>query len=139
MIWRTEDVELLRSLATPPRVWARIASDGLLPEDYEPLIHPRVHHLTDGRGFFTWCPLTTVCWEGHIVHLGGNAEAFAREACAWMFEHGAAKLALKVPRYNWHAIALARLVGFKCEGLLTSAVQWRGQLHDLVVMGMKHG
>jgi hypothetical protein len=139
VIWRTEDRELLRSIATHPRAWARIASDGLRPEDYEPQIHPRVHYLTDGRGYMSWRPMSTVCWEGHIVHLGGDAEAFARECCAWMFAHGAAKLAAMVPRFNWHALALARLVGFKCEGSLTSAVQWRGRLHDLIVMGMDHG
>jgi hypothetical protein len=139
VIWRTEDREFIRSIVTHPRVWARVASDGLNPDEYEPVIHPRVHYLTDGRGFFSWKPLSTVCYEGHIAHLGSDAEAFANQACEWMFANGAKKLAILCPSYNWHAKSMALRVGFRCEGLLTSAVEWRGRLHDLTLMGMSYG
>lgn len=136
---RSEDWAYIAAVSTHPRVWRRIASDGIDPEDYEPLDHPRVHYLTDRpavHGYFAWKPLTTVAFEGHIAVLEGDAEAFARRACEWMFDHGARKLQVLCPSYNWHAKSLALLVGFKCEGLLTSCVQWRGRLHDMAVLGM---
>lgn len=135
---RSEDWRYITSIATHPRVWARIASDGLQPEDYTPTIHPRVHYLTAPgvRGWFSWRPLSTICYEGHIAVLEGDAERFARDACAWMREHGARKLAALIPAHNWHAKALALRVGFRSEGTLTDAVQWRGRLHDLLVLGM---
>lgn len=139
LIWRTENIELLRSIATQPRVWARIASDGLMAEDYEPVIHPRVHYLTDGRGFFSWRPMSTVCYEGHIVHLGPGADEFAKAATAWMLERGAESLVVLCPSHNWNAKKMAQRCGFQQQCSLTNAVEWRGRLHDLWVMEYAHG
>lgn len=138
MIWRTEDVDLIRSIALHPRAWKRIASDGMTQEDYHPVIHPRVHYLTDGHGFVEWTPLTNVAYQAHIVHLG-DALPFAREAVDWIFAEGARKLVAMVPSYNWHAAKLAENVGFQLEHTLTSAVQWRGRMCDLLILGMSDG
>jgi hypothetical protein len=134
---RTEDVEFICSIALHPRVWPRISCDGIT--DYQPTIHPKVHYLTDGDGWFCWRPLTTVAWEGHIAYLGKDAELFASCACEWALTHGAQKLVIMPPRYNWHAIKLAEKLGFQREGVLTNAVQWRGRLHDLIIMGLSNG
>lgn len=142
MIERTEDWGYIRAIATHPRIWRRIAADGLDPADYTPTIHPRVHYLIEPDrvcGFFCWKPMTTVAYEAHIAVLAGDPERFARAACRWMLKHGARKLVALVPRHNWPAIALARKVGFKSECTLTRCVEWRGRLHDMAVLGLSDG
>ncbi len=139
MIERTEDWELIRAIATHPRAWKWIAADGLRPEDYRPLIHPRVHYLTDGDGFFCWKPMSLVAYEAHIVHTGPGAEAFAREACEWMLSRGALALLAIIPAYNFHAIRLAEMTGFKRKCSLTSYTVWRGRRRGAVVMEMIDG
>jgi hypothetical protein len=101
-------------------------------------MHPRVHYLITPsvRGFFEWVPMSTVAYQAHIAVIEGDAEAFSRAACRWMFNQGAKKLVVMAPAYNWHAKALARKIGFVCEGTLTCAVEWRGRLHDMAVLGM---
>ena len=102
-------------------------------EDYHPVIHPRVHYLTDGQGFVEWTPLTNVAYQAHIVHLG-DALPFAREAVDWILAEGALCLIAMPPRYNWHARRLAEKVGFSEKCAITSATIWRGRVSDLIVM-----
>lgn len=137
---RTTDEELIRSILTHPRVWARVAEDGIEPHEYRPLRHPRVFYLVRDEKLCSFKPVNGVTWEHHIAATPGEGgiEQFALDCVEWMFENTPAeKLVAMPPSFNWHAAALARRIGYRDEGRITRCVKWRGRLHDMLVLGIE--
>lgn len=140
MIVRTDDVAFLTKIATHPRVWPWLSSDGQSVEEYVPVIHPLVHYLRFGdNGWFAFRCMNSVTYEGHVAMLPKvNADGALQSAIEWMWENTPAqKLVCMIPAASRHAVAFARRGGFKQEGRLSSAYQRNGKLHDLIVLGVQ--
>lgn len=139
MIERTEDTAFLKGIAAHPAVWPWMSEAGMKPEDYQPLIHPMVHYLRFGDcGFFAFRMMNRVLYDSHVAMLPyTRADEAAKEAVQWMWRNTPAeKLVAYLPVDNRHAIRFAKRAGYVEEGRLKNAVRPRGELLDLIVLGV---
>lgn len=136
---RTEDVDFLVSIFTHPRIWPWVSEDGQRPEDYKPLIHPKVHYLRFAdRGVVAFRQMGSVLFEGHVAMLPGvRSDEFLKAAIAWMWSKTPAqKLYCQIAADNRQAIWYAMRGGFLREGRISRAFLRNGKLHDLIVLGV---
>lgn len=135
---RTEDVDFLVSIFTHPRIWPWVSEDGQRPEDYRPIIHPRVHYLRFDGGVIAFRAVGAVMYESHVAMLPGvRSDDFSRACIQWMWDNTEArKLVANIPARNRAAIAYARRAGYTQEGRIKSAFLSRGGLCDMIVMGV---
>src|SRR3954469_1709775 len=119
---RTEDLELVRSILTHPRIYPWITDDACPPAaEFYPLDHPAVWYVLVREqlcgaarelGLLMFVPQGAACWEGHTCLLpiawGRRAAAAAAGAAEWIFEQtSCSRIVTTVPAYNRLALRFA--------------------------------
>lgn len=87
---------------------------------------------------FTLIPQNAACWEIHATRVFGAAAADAQRAIApWIFSKTSCRrLVAQIPATNRAAIRAARRAGFVEYGCNPRAFLKRGELVDLVLLGV---
>ena len=123
------DLAEICRIVRSPRMWARIGEDGIDATSYQ----PQGIYYSNGQGLINFRSFSAVAVEIHIFMESVNGvEDFIQEACQAMFDRGVKKIVMQVPAHNWHAINLAKKIGFKVDGRLKAVFLWRGKLRDIV-------
>jgi RimJ/RimL family protein N-acetyltransferase len=145
---RTRDLALVRELiAGDARVYDA-ASDDSAParEEWQPNDHPLIWYVVAREGqqlaaLYTLIPQNAVSWEIHASRVFGGAAAEALGAIApWLFSRtDCRRLVASIPATNRAAIRAARRAGFREYGRNPRAFLKRGQLVDLILLGISAG
>jgi RimJ/RimL family protein N-acetyltransferase len=148
-IERTQDLELVRSILTHPRVYAWCGDD--FAPDPEVLQLPADEHsvyLIARRreqvlGVMIFRPLSTVLWESHVAMLPA-AWGYASVACdgglRWMWEYSpACRIVATIPVSNRSACRLAMRLGMDVYGINPQSTLRGGKLEDQVLFGISRG
>ena len=142
-----EDLELVRTVITHARLYDAI-SDDFSPsrEDYRPPVSPAIRYLLvrDGGEFLgLWMCVahSEIVLEVHTCLLprawGRRAAIAARECAEWLWRHTKAqRIITAAPSCNPLAIAFAKRAGMEQYGRNPRAYQKRGELHDVVLLGI---
>jgi RimJ/RimL family protein N-acetyltransferase len=144
---RTEDLELVRSIMTHPRVYPHITDDGSpAAAEFQPVNHPAIWYVLarDGDellGLYMFIPQGAACWEVHTCLLpaswGARAAAAAAGAAAWLFERTTCRrIVTSVPSYNRLALRYAERAGMQQFGVNPRSFLKDGKLHDQVLLGL---
>jgi RimJ/RimL family protein N-acetyltransferase len=143
----TRDLGYVRLVATTPRLWEHLSDDFSGPrEAWQPPAHDAITYLkvTDDEqclGFFMLVQQSPVLWEVHTALLPAAWGACGREAAqgliAWVFAHSTCqRLITSVPASNRLALRFALRAGMTEFGRNPRAYQTRGQLEDLILLGL---
>ena len=131
---RTKDVEMIRSIATHPKIWPTLGDDLLSdPAEWKPLMHDGIWYVLaeedcQTRGLFVFFPENSVCWQVHICmrpEAWGSAARALREVFEWLWKQTTCqRITGSVPVWNAPAIACALKAGMQPFGgsqVLTAA------------------
>ena len=144
-IERTNDLELVRSILTHPKIYPHISDDfSPAAEDFLPPASAVYLLARDGAevlGLWLVHPHNTVCWEVHTCLLptawGARARAAAQAAIAWMWQHTSARrLITNVPTPNRLALRFAKQSGFIEFGRNPDSFQKDQILHEQILLGI---
>jgi RimJ/RimL family protein N-acetyltransferase len=143
----TEDLDLVRTIMTHPKVWPYISDDFCGEADsFEPVLSPALLYLEaldeEGPGgVWLYHPHNAICWEVHTCCLpewwGPRALQAARLTLRWVVEHTACrKVITYVPVCNSLAYRFALRAGMVDEGRNRASFLKRGQVLDQYVLGI---
>lgn len=140
-VWPTRDFARIRELLTQPAQWDAATDDSApAAAEFRPNEDERIVYLDAGVGIFTLIPQNAICYE---IHCGANiariktATAALKAAIAWMFENTRARrIIAQIPATNRLAIELARRAGLEQYGINPRSFSKRGELVDLVLLGI---
>lgn len=144
---RTKDWDLIKRIATHPKIWPFITDDfAPTPHDWNPERDARIHYLVaydvdELLGLFILFPTNGICWDAHVCMLPSAWGIRTQFACGamfrWVWEHSAVRrITGAVPRWNSKALAYARRCGMTVYGVNPRAQLKNGELHDLVLFGI---
>lgn len=144
---RTTDANLIRTIATHPRVWPMLGDDLVSdPAEWNPVLHDGIWYVLalaeDGNpcGMFIFFPENSVCWQVHICMLpefwGGSARAM-REVFGWLWERTAClRITGSVPVWNASAIHCGLRAGMQPYGVNQHSSLKNGKLHHQLLLGI---
>lgn len=145
-VYRTNDLDYVRSVLTHPKIWRHIVDDGNgLPDEFNVPDSDSIYWLVpnDGSdlGVFMVHPVNNFMFEVHTALLpeayGDKAKIAAKKLIEWVFENTQClKLITHVPEYNRLAYKFALNAGMKEEGLITKSFMRNGKLIDQYVLGI---
>mgnify|MGYP002738027760 CR=1 FL=1 len=144
-IARTRDAELIRSIATHPKVYPWIVDDGSVrAEDYQPVLDESLIYLHvtvgAGDGIFLFAPANYVTREIHTLvrpTMWGCTAGAARACMRWIFENTpTVRIITQVPVDNPLAIRLSRRVGMTPYGTNRRSFLRHGKLLDIYLFGI---
>lgn len=144
---RTYDLELVRSLATHPRVWEGITDDDCPPrEEWRPSENPSVVYLlaligADPVGYWMLVPHASYLWECHTVLTPAAWGLIAREladaAIRWVWHNTPARrIITHVPEYNRVALRFALVNGFVEYGRNPNSFMKHGKTWTVIELGI---
>lgn len=144
---RTTDWEMVKKIATHPRVYPMSSDDYSAPrEAWEPIRHDAVWYVLakDGEellGMFVLMPENAICWNIHVCLLpnswGRRAKQAGREIVQWVFENTPCmRLVADVPEYNTLVLKLGLEAGMKRCGINPASHQKNGALHNQILLGI---
>lgn len=145
---RTFDVSEVKSIVGHPEIKPHIVEGDEIPVP----LHPSIYYLVakeerfeDGAvedrtlGIAAFIPVNSITWNPHMAVLPahrGIGTRLLRLAMGWMFENTACrKLVAYPPSYNAAMIRVFEKCGFAKEGMSPKSFEWRGQVHDRILMG----
>ena len=143
---RTRDLELIRSIATHPKVWPTLGDDLVAdPEQWTPVLHDGIWYVLveeDGRvrGMFIFFPENSVCWQVHVCMLPeawGTAGRAAREVFVWLWRQTSCRrIAASIPVWNAPAIHCALRAGMEPFGVNRHSSLKNARLHHQLLLGI---
>lgn len=145
---RTYEWELIRQIATHPKIWPGIVDDfSPSPSDWEPEHDDRVWYVlakSDGGsvlGMFIFYPENPVCWRSHICMLPESWGIPARQACRevfqWLWANSSClRIIGSIPACNSLGLGFAMQCGMERFGVNSKSVQKGGRLFDLIMLGI---
>ena len=143
---RTRDLELIRSIATHPKVWPTLGDDLVVdPEQWTPVLHDGIWYVLveeDGRvrGMFIFFPENSVCWQVHVCMLpeawGASARAM-KEVFVWLWRQTPClRITGSVPVWNAPAIHCALRAGMEPFGVNRHSSLKNARLHHQLLLGI---
>jgi len=143
---RTKNYRWVENILTHPDVYHRIGDDSLPPiSEFEVYAHPGIWYVIASNpglvGLFTLMPQNSICWELHVVMIGGVSATDKRQAAGgiipWISRHTPCKrLTAAVPSNNKPAIAYGtHFLGMHYVGRQPKAFLKDGALQDLILLG----
>lgn len=143
----TVDYELIRGIATHPKIFSRISDDDTpLREEWSPMQHPALTYLLASDeegpcGYWMLQPHASYLLEVHTVLLprvwGPKAIDLARIAIQWVWANTKTqRMFTLVPEFNRVALKFAEASGFKVFGDQPGAYLKNGKLHSIVYLGL---
>lgn len=142
----TEDRQLVRRIVTHPKIWPWMVEDGASPENFDPVIHEKIHYVLalDGRvplALFMFEPRTSVKYNIHMAIIPSQWPRAVEAICgvirwAWDRIPGCARIAGEIPADNRHTLRLAKKAGFEMVGTEAEAFLRRGKLQDVRIVGV---
>jgi len=144
---RTTDYELIRKIATHPKLYPHLRDDfSPPPEQFEPVKSDNYVYLLvqDGYeilGFFGLHPHTTTLWEVHTVLLptawGQRAKEAARGGAQWVWDNlPCTRLITNVPTCNRVAKRFAESSGMIEFGVNIDSYALGGKVYPMVMLGV---
>lgn len=144
---RTSDWDLVKKIATHPKIWPTISDDFSPPRDkWQPVETSEIWYvLVRGKGvpigFFMFAPETAVCWHSHICILpiawGDVAHLACRLVFYWLWERTECRRIIgSIPVSNPLAIKFAVQCGMERYGVNPKSFMRRGQLEDQILVGI---
>lgn len=147
VVERTFDLELIKSIATHPKVYPHINDDNApSAEQYQPPDPWAVWYITvkdEGEllGMFALIPQSSVCFEVHTCLLpvawGERATLAARAGRAWMWVHSPCRrIITNIPDDNRLALRFAKRAGMTEFGINEKSRLRGGKLIDQHLLGV---
>jgi RimJ/RimL family protein N-acetyltransferase len=142
---RTQDLELVRSILTHPRVYPWVGDDfSPAAEDFRPNPDPRIWYVIVRAekvlGLLLFLQQSTILWEVHIAMLPGGwgrATEAAVGGFRWLFANApAVRIVGTIPVSNRLACSLAERSGMIQFGLNPKSILRGGQLQDMKLYGI---
>lgn len=144
---RTFDLDLVRMIATHPKIWPHISDDGAgKAEDYRPADHPSIWYVTVLRdrelmGLWAFMPENSVCWSMHTLLLPHSWGKFSHEALPklfrWMWDNTTCRRIVgTAPVTNRLVINFVKSAGMAEYGLNPASYLKNGVLLDQVLLGI---
>lgn len=144
---RTFDYELIKHIATHPKIYPHIADDGSpSAEEFEPIRDEHIWYVlvkagTRPVGVFTYVPQNFVCYEVHTCLLpeiwGTYSLQAAKMSIQWIFENTPCRrIVTNVPDYNRIALRFARQSGLREFGVNPKSYLHDGSLWDQHMLGI---
>jgi hypothetical protein len=143
---RTEDVELIRSVMTHPRIWPHISDDGSPPAgEFVPVMHSSIFYLevrSKGAllGIFVFNTQSSICWEVHtcmLPHTWGLSRLATQQGAQWIFSHTKCeRIVTTVPVTNRLALRLALETDMRVYGHNPESIRQAGVLQDTILLGI---
>lgn len=143
----SRDYALIRSIITDPAIYGRTVDDYSVPvEDFQPIQSDRVMYAIarDGEqllGLFILVESNGIMLEIHTCLLpcayGSKASLAALAILDWIWTHTRCqRLITNVPAHNRLAQRFALAAGMTVFGVNPLSFQYRGQLEDLIMLGL---
>ena len=143
---RTEDLGLVKRIATDSGVWAQSCDDfSGKPEDYQPpadgAIYVAVLRGDTPYGVFAIVPKTRIRYEIHTMLLPSLSPWRKMDAAAqmreWVFANTPCqRLFTEVPLCNSAALGFAKHFGMVESGREPACFMKNGKLYDVIVLGL---
>lgn len=144
---RTTDYRMIRSILTLPRLYPWMCDDSAPSrQEFQVNTHPGIWYVLVRNsglivGLFCFIPENGICWAGHVAMLPkvppSVTHRVAREMVPWLWTNtGCRRLIASIPRYNWAAIRIARIMGLEQYGVNEKSFLKHGKLHDQILMGL---
>lgn len=143
---RTYDWELIRLIATHPKIWPSISDDfSPQPQDWAPEQDEQVWYVHVKNelslGMFIFYPENPICWRSHICMLPESWGAIARDACkgafAWLWANSSClRIIGSIPECNSLALGFALQCGMERFGVNVRSFQKDGKLFDQILLGI---
>lgn len=144
---RTRDWGYIRLVATDPKLWPHLSDDfagepaAWQPQQSESFVYVKVSDDYQALGFFLLVQHSPVLLEIHTALLphawGAPARDAAHSIVRWTWENTLAqRLITSVPASNRLALKFAQRAGLTEFGRNPRAFQKRGQLQDIVLLGL---
>jgi RimJ/RimL family protein N-acetyltransferase len=147
---RTFDVAEVKSIIGHPELKPLLVEGDEIPVP----LHPSIYYLVakkerfaDGAvddyvvGIAAFIPVNSITWNPHVAILPahrGNGTQVLRMAMSWMFANTpCTKIVAYPPSYNEAMIRVFDKCGFSTEGLSPKSFEWRGAVHDRILMGIE--
>lgn len=144
-IYRTRDMDLVRSIIAHPAIWPHIHDDSATepdPVDHDGFQWMRVDDdIGEPSGVFLVHALNSICHQMHTCLLlriwGADASRAAQMLLAWAFtETPCEKMTTMVPAYNRAALRFAKANGMQQEGINRASFKRNGVLIDQIMLGI---
>ncbi len=139
---RTYDAELIRAIATHPKVWPTLADDLVSdPAHWKPVLHEGIWYVLAGQqGMFIFFPENSVSWQIHVCLLpefwGGGARAM-KQVFTWLWaQTPCRRITGSVPTWNQSAFLCAVNAGMEPFGVNKNSSLKDGKLHHQVLFGI---
>lgn len=143
---RTQDMNLVRSIATDVRIWDQMADDFSGDrESYDPPADGAVYVLVkeDGevRGMWVLVPRSQIRYEIHTLLLpelrGFRALDAAARMASWVWQNTPCQsLVTEIPECNPRALWFAKTAGMVPFGREPKCFRKGGTLYDVALLGM---
>ncbi len=145
---RTRDEQLIRAIATHPKVWPTLGDDLVSdPSKWNPVLHEGIWYvLAEEEGYrvpcgmFIFFPENSVCWQIHICMLPqfwGRAARAAKEVFVWLWAHTSClRITGSIPLWNESAIHCALRAGMKPFGVNQHSSLKGARLHHQLLLGI---
>lgn len=144
---RTFDYELVKRIATHPKVYNHASDDFAPPPDeWEPIKDELIWYVLakDGEellGMFALIPENAICWNIHVCLLpnswGPKAKEAGEKVIQWIFENtGCLRLVADVPEYNTLVLRLALKAGMHQFGVNEKSHKKQGILYNQIQLGV---
>lgn len=144
MIERTTDADLVKSICVIPEIWATIAEDDMVQEEWEPDMNEGWFVASEGEslvGLFNLHVRNSVTLEVHPMILPGRRGRPAHQAVMdlWrilMDTTTYSKIVCFVPTIYRNVKLFAMSCGMKEEGLITESYLKNGTITDQWCLGI---
>lgn len=144
---RTRDWQLVRQIATHPKIWPQITYDGA-PNPDEAFRDPGeqvwcviARDEEELLGMYVCVEQNPCCWDAHIYMLpqawGDRARTATKEFFDWMFAATQAQRIIgSIPDYSRFGVAFALHCGMVPYGVNPQSVKKDGKLWDQTLLGI---
>lgn len=145
---RTQDVQLIRTIMTHPKLYPHLTDDfSPAPEDFQPVEHDSYIYLLvrdgdDLLGLFFFHPHTVSIWEVHTCLLPGawgeRGKAAAISSREWIWENlpHCLRIITNVPTYNRLALRFAQTAGMEQFGKNPDSFVKSNKVYTLLMLGV---
>lgn len=146
MFERTHDTDVIREIATHPKVWPTMADDlSGVPAEWNPVLHEGVWYVLGKEesrvcGMFVFFPENSVTWQVHICMLPefwGRASRALKEVFDWLWSRTPCRrITGSIPLWNAPAIHCALRAGMTPYGVNQHSSLKHSRLHHQLLLGI---
>jgi RimJ/RimL family protein N-acetyltransferase len=153
VVHRTQDMALVKKLATHPAIYPHIIDDGCPknPANWHPIDSSNRYYLIPWlislsndpvpMGIIAFYPLNHVLFEAHIFLLpefqGKATDSICLKTISWMFANSPCqKIMAFIPTTKIYLVNLVESLNFEREGYIKKSISYQGELVDQYIYSL---